>query len=221
MRRAARRDRVGGVLALRAAHRRRAGAARPARPGARGARRRCSPTAARWRGTNGRRSSGAMPAAPKFIGDMPHTWVGSGFVEAVRDLFAYEREDDRALVLAAGIPAELAGGRAAGRRAPPADPLRDSQLHAAPRRARRRCACSSPATSTCRPAASSSSRRCRARCAPPASTASRCRSKPIRSASTSSPPTCCWNTGPIDRRGTACRAPTLGDHRGSRVVPLR
>ena len=44
-------------------------------------------------------------AAPKFIGDMPHTWVGSGFAQAVRDLFAYEREDDRALVIAAGIPA--------------------------------------------------------------------------------------------------------------------
>jgi hypothetical protein len=35
---------------------------------------------------------------------MPHTWVGSGFVEAVRTLFAYEREEDDALVLAAGLP---------------------------------------------------------------------------------------------------------------------
>jgi hypothetical protein len=51
-------------------------------------------------------------AAPKFIGDMPHTWVGSGFVEAVRDLFAYEREDDRALVLAAGVPASWLAGDA-------------------------------------------------------------------------------------------------------------
>lgn len=49
-------------------------------------------------------------AAPKFIGDMPHTWVGSGFVEAVRDLFAYEREADRALVIAAGIPISWVAG---------------------------------------------------------------------------------------------------------------
>lgn len=44
------------------------------------------------------------PAAPKFIGDMPHTWVGAGFIDAVRTLFAYEREEDGALVLAAGVP---------------------------------------------------------------------------------------------------------------------
>lgn len=52
-------------------------------------------------------------AAPKFIGDMPHTWVGSGYAEAVRDLFAYEREDDGALVVAAGIPADWLAGEAA------------------------------------------------------------------------------------------------------------
>ena len=44
--------------------------------------------------------------APRFIGDMPHTWVGAGFIRAVRAMLAYEREDDDALVLAAGIPAE-------------------------------------------------------------------------------------------------------------------
>ena len=42
--------------------------------------------------------------APQFIGDMPHTWIGSGYIRAVRALFAYEREDDGALVLAGGIP---------------------------------------------------------------------------------------------------------------------
>jgi hypothetical protein len=51
------------------------------------------------------------PGAPRFIGDMPHTWVGSSFVRALRTMLAYEREEDRALVLAAGVPAEwLAGG---------------------------------------------------------------------------------------------------------------
>jgi hypothetical protein len=43
--------------------------------------------------------------APRFIGDMPHTWVGAGFVQSLRAMFAYEREDDtRTLVLAAGLP---------------------------------------------------------------------------------------------------------------------
>ncbi len=41
--------------------------------------------------------------APKFIGDMPHTWVGSDFLRSVADLFAYERESDNALVVGAGI----------------------------------------------------------------------------------------------------------------------
>ena len=44
------------------------------------------------------------PAAPRFIGDMPHTWVGSGFILSLRSMFAYEREQDRALVVAAGLP---------------------------------------------------------------------------------------------------------------------
>jgi hypothetical protein len=44
--------------------------------------------------------------APRFIGDMPHTWVGASFLASVRSLFAYERESDGALVLAAGVPAE-------------------------------------------------------------------------------------------------------------------
>jgi hypothetical protein len=41
---------------------------------------------------------------------MPHSWVGAGYVEAVRDLFAYERDADGALVLAAGIPAQWLAG---------------------------------------------------------------------------------------------------------------
>ncbi|MGD9765543.1 MAG: discoidin domain-containing protein [Candidatus Binatia bacterium] len=58
------------------------------------------------------------PTAPKFIGDMPHTWVGSGFIEAIRTMFAYEREDDGALVLGAGLPRawiEAEGGAGVGR----------------------------------------------------------------------------------------------------------
>ncbi|MEO8349703.1 MAG: discoidin domain-containing protein [Acidobacteriota bacterium] len=39
----------------------------------------------------------------RFIGDMPHTWVASDYVRSFLDLFAYERESDKSLVLAAGI----------------------------------------------------------------------------------------------------------------------
>lgn len=45
---------------------------------------------------------------PRFIGDMPHTWVGSDYIRSFLDFFAYEREADRALVIGAGIPAEWA-----------------------------------------------------------------------------------------------------------------
>jgi hypothetical protein len=46
------------------------------------------------------------PKTPRFIGDMPHTWVGSDFIRSVLDLFAYERASDGALVVGAGIPEE-------------------------------------------------------------------------------------------------------------------
>lgn len=53
--------------------------------------------------------------APKFLGDMPHAWIGAEFVRALRTFLAYERENDRALVLAAGIPAAwLDGGSEVG-----------------------------------------------------------------------------------------------------------
>src|SRR5205085_667152 len=43
------------------------------------------------------------PRAPKYIGDFPHTWVGSDFVRSVLDMLAYERGRDSSLVLAAGV----------------------------------------------------------------------------------------------------------------------
>ncbi|HVR96808.1 MAG TPA: discoidin domain-containing protein [Thermoanaerobaculia bacterium] len=45
----------------------------------------------------------------RFLGDMPHTWVGSEFIHAFLDLFAYTREDG-ALVLGAGLPPEWVEG---------------------------------------------------------------------------------------------------------------
>jgi len=44
------------------------------------------------------------PTTPQFIGDMPHTWVGSDFIRSVLTMFVLERERDSAHVLCAGIP---------------------------------------------------------------------------------------------------------------------
>lgn len=44
------------------------------------------------------------PRQPQFIGDMPHTWVGSDFIRSMLDFFVYEKDD--ALVLAAGVADE-------------------------------------------------------------------------------------------------------------------
>jgi hypothetical protein len=41
------------------------------------------------------------PDFPGYIGDMPHTWVGSDFVNSVRSMFAYEHAGH--LVVAAGV----------------------------------------------------------------------------------------------------------------------
>ena len=41
--------------------------------------------------------------APKFIGDMPHTWVGSDFLRSAADLFSYERDADSALIVGEGL----------------------------------------------------------------------------------------------------------------------
>src|SRR5436305_10507008 len=34
--------------------------------------------------------------APNFLGDLPHTWVGSDFIRSFLDLLAYERDSDQA-----------------------------------------------------------------------------------------------------------------------------
>ncbi len=51
------------------------------------------------------------PQGPSFLGDLPHTWISGEYILAVHSLFAYEREADEALVIAAGIDGEwLANG---------------------------------------------------------------------------------------------------------------
>ena len=44
------------------------------------------------------------PSRAAFVGDMPHTWVGSDFINAARAMLVYEREEDSSLVVAAGVP---------------------------------------------------------------------------------------------------------------------
>ena len=39
----------------------------------------------------------------RFIGDMPHTWVGSDYINAIRAMFAYEIDDEHSIVLGAGL----------------------------------------------------------------------------------------------------------------------
>jgi len=48
----------------------------------------------------------ANPREGGFLGDMPHTWVGSDFIRGALDFFAYE--DDDALIVGAGIAVEWA-----------------------------------------------------------------------------------------------------------------
>ncbi|HWL40327.1 MAG TPA: hypothetical protein VNO75_08820, partial [Gemmatimonadaceae bacterium] len=43
---------------------------------------------------------------PSFIGDMPHTWVGSDYMRSFIDMFAFERESDSSLVITAGTKDE-------------------------------------------------------------------------------------------------------------------
>jgi hypothetical protein len=44
------------------------------------------------------------PLSPRFIGDMPHTWCGSDFLNSVISMFAYE--SNGSLTLFAGVPQE-------------------------------------------------------------------------------------------------------------------
>jgi hypothetical protein len=50
------------------------------------------------------------PRKPFFLGDLPHAWVASDFMRSALDMFAYHREADDRLVIAAGIPARWLTG---------------------------------------------------------------------------------------------------------------
>lgn len=46
------------------------------------------------------------PRTPKFLGDLPHTWCASDFVNSVRMMFLYEDEVADSVVLLAGVPSD-------------------------------------------------------------------------------------------------------------------
>ncbi|MBO9717118.1 MAG: discoidin domain-containing protein [Pseudoxanthomonas sp.] len=50
------------------------------------------------------------PRTPFFVGDLPHAWVASDFLRSALDMFAYARERDDTLVLAAGVPVDWLDG---------------------------------------------------------------------------------------------------------------
>ena len=43
----------------------------------------------------------ANPSAPMYVGDMPHSWIGAIYINALRNMFVYEENDT--LILGAGI----------------------------------------------------------------------------------------------------------------------
>jgi hypothetical protein len=51
------------------------------------------------------------PRKPFFVGDLPHAWVASDFVRSALDMFAYTRESDDSIVLAAGVPVDWLEGK--------------------------------------------------------------------------------------------------------------
>lgn len=51
------------------------------------------------------------PRKPFFVGDLPHAWVASDFVRSALDMFAYNRDVDDSLVLAAGVPSRWLDGK--------------------------------------------------------------------------------------------------------------
>lgn len=54
------------------------------------------------------------PRKPFFVGDLPHAWVASDFVRSALDMFAYSRDVDQSLVLAAGVPVRWFDGDGIG-----------------------------------------------------------------------------------------------------------
>jgi hypothetical protein len=46
------------------------------------------------------------PSGPAFLGDLPHTWISAEYILSICSMFAYERQDDKALIIAPGVAEE-------------------------------------------------------------------------------------------------------------------
>ncbi len=51
------------------------------------------------------------PRSPGHLGDVPHTWIASEYMLVFAHLFAYEREDDDALIIGAGVDDRWLAGK--------------------------------------------------------------------------------------------------------------
>jgi hypothetical protein len=54
---------------------------------------------------------GREPRKVRFIGDMPHAWISSDYIRSALDLFAYENQEARRLVLGAGLTPDWLAGK--------------------------------------------------------------------------------------------------------------
>lgn len=57
---------------------------------------------------------GREPRKVRFIGDMPHAWISSDYLRGALDLFAYEDQAERRLVLGAGLTTDWFSGKGSG-----------------------------------------------------------------------------------------------------------
>lgn len=53
---------------------------------------------------------GRQPREVRFIGDMPHAWISSDHIRGALDLFAYEDQQERRLILGAGLAEDWLAG---------------------------------------------------------------------------------------------------------------
>ena len=57
---------------------------------------------------------GREPRKVRFIGDMPHAWISSDYLRGALDLFAYEDQRERRLILGGGLTVDWLSGKGSG-----------------------------------------------------------------------------------------------------------
>jgi hypothetical protein len=56
---------------------------------------------------------GREPRKVRFIGDMPHAWIASDYIRGALDMFAFEDQAERRIILAAGLTTAWLAGKGA------------------------------------------------------------------------------------------------------------